>query len=184
MRQRPRCCCGRRDRHTHGQSEAREPSPHVFGKALLAAEQVRDSGDVEPECVRPIHLHQRRPAFRPARESLQQRRIAGRVGRNGDETGIERPRVGQACARACAALGGGCRDRMDNQPVRALDGEDNWCLRRRVGAFRPTLDREMQQPDGKHPCHARRSSGRAACLSRGTDRHPRRELQGRAGRAR
>ena len=118
--------------------------------------------------------------------------IAGRVGGNGDEAGVERTRVGQPRAGTRAALGGGCGDRMNDQPVRALDGEDGrhtstWLttgVRRGVGRFRPAFDCQMRQPDGKHPCHARGSSGPAACLSRGTARRPTPELQARADRAR
>ena len=188
MRQRPGCRCGGRDGHTHGQPEARKSCSHVCGQALLAAEQMRDSGDVEPEPIGPIHLYQRRPALRPAREPLHQRRIAGWVGGNGDEAGVERTCVGQSRARPRTALGGNLGDRMDDRPVRALDGEDDrrpatslrtgastslrTGVRRRVAALRPPLDRQMRQPDGKHPCHARGSSGPAACLSRGTARRP------------
>ncbi len=116
----------------------------------------------------------------------------GGIGGNRDEAGIERTRVGQPCAGTCAALGGGCGHRMDDQPVRAFDSEDDrrpstslrTGVRLATAAFRPTLDRQMRQPDGKHPCHARGSSGRAACLSRGTARRPTPEFRARAGRAR
>ena len=96
---------------------------------LLAAEQMRDSADVEPQPVA-VHLDQRRPAAGPAREPLHQRRIAGRIGGNRDQRRIERAGVGQPRTGPRAAFGGGLGDRMDDQPVRALDGEDDRRVRR------------------------------------------------------
>lgn len=153
MRQRPRRCSGWSDRDAGRQAQCRKAFPHVFDETALAIEQVRDSADVEPEPIA-IHLDQGRPAFRPAREPLHQSRIADRIGRNRDERGIERPRIGQPRTGPSAALGGGPRHGMDDWPVCALDGEDDRCVRRRGAGLRPALGRQMRQPDGTDPRHA------------------------------
>jgi hypothetical protein len=67
------CPCrrrGRRDRHARRQPHLREPGADIVGQRLLAAEQMRDSTDVEPKRIRPVHLDQRRPALRPFRQPL------------------------------------------------------------------------------------------------------------------
>ena len=110
--------------------DPRETAPDIAHQPLLAAEQMRDSGDVEPQPIRSIHLDQRRPAPGPAREPLHQRGVAFRIGGNRDQRRIERAGVGQPRAGPRAALGGGFRDRMDDRPVRALDGEDDRRVRR------------------------------------------------------
>ena len=69
-----------------------------------------------------------RPAQRASRSD--QRRIACRIGGNRDQRRVERAGVGQPRAGPRAALGGGLRDRMDDQAVRALDGEDDRRVRR------------------------------------------------------
>jgi hypothetical protein len=61
---------------------------------------------------------------------MHQRRIARWVGRNCDQSRIERPGVGQPCAGACAALGGGFRHRVNDEAMRPFDREDDRHVRR------------------------------------------------------
>ncbi len=95
----------------------------------LAAEQMRDPADVEPEAVT-IDLDQWRPTPRPCGEPPHQRGVAFGVGRHRDQRRVEGAGVGQPRARPRPALGGGWSDSMDDQAVRALDGEDNRRFRR------------------------------------------------------
>lgn len=62
---------------------------------------------------------------------MNQHRIAVRVGGMRDESRIEGTRVGQPCAGACTALGGGSRNGMDYRSMRALDCKDDRSVRRR-----------------------------------------------------
>jgi len=132
--------------------------------------------------IRPVHLDQRRPAAGPAGKPLQQGQIAGRVGGNGDEGRVEGPRVGQPGAGTCAAIRRRLGDRMDDRPVRALDRQDDRSfsallgtgVRREAAVPRPALDRQVRQPDGKHPSHGRSSTGPEGIREPGTARRPRR----------
>ena len=183
MRQRPRGRRSRRDRHPHHQPKRREPPSNIFDQPVLAAEQMRHSADVEPQPVA-VDLDQRRPSSRPAREPLDERRVALGVGRNRDQRGVERARVGQPSAGPRAPLGGGFGDRMDDRPVCPLDGEDDRRFRRGVGAPRPALHRQLRQPDGSDPLHERASIGPAELRARGIARHPTPAARGPAGRDR
>ena len=77
-----------------------------------------------------IDFDQRRPAAGPARQPLQQRLVARRIGRDCNQAWIERSGVGQPRAGPRAAFGGGLGDGMDDRPVGALDGEDDRRVRR------------------------------------------------------
>ena len=90
----------------------------ILDQPRLAAEQMRDPADVEPQAIRAVDLDQRRPARRPARQPLDQRRIARRIGRHRDQPGIERARIGQPRAGPRAALRRRLGHGMDHRPVR------------------------------------------------------------------
>ena len=96
---------------------------------MPSAEQMCDSGDVEPQPVS-VDLDKRRPAACPARQPLYQRCIPFGIGRNGDQRRVERACIGQPRASAGPALGGGFRDGMNDRTVRSLDGKDDWIVRR------------------------------------------------------
>ena len=89
-----------------------------------------DAADIQPQPVVPSTSTSgdQRPAHRASRST--KRRIACRIGRNGEQCRIERPRIGQPRAGARAAFGRGLGDGMDHGPVRAFDGEDDRCVRR------------------------------------------------------
>ena len=89
-----------------------------------------NAADVEPQRIYSIDLDQRRPAAGPFRQPLNQRRVAFGIGRNRDQRRVERACVGQPCARPRAAVCGGFGDRVDDRPMRALDGEDDRRVRR------------------------------------------------------
>jgi len=129
MTQRPGRRCSRRNRDARRESEAGKPLPHIAHQPALTPEQMRDPADVEPQPIA-IHFDQRRPASGPAREPLHQRRISVWIGRNRDQRRVERARIGQPGSRPRTALGRGFGCRMNDQPVRALDGEDNRRVRR------------------------------------------------------
>ena len=88
-----------------------------------------DATDVEPQSI-VIDFDERGPAPGPMRESLNERRIARRIGGNRDERRIERPRVGQPRAGASAPFRGGPGRGMDDEAVRAFDGENDRTVRR------------------------------------------------------
>ena len=115
----------RRDRDTRREPGLFEPYPNVLSEPVLAAEQMRDSADIEPKRVAAIDLDQGRPTAGPFGESLEQGPLAVGIGGNGNQARIECSRVGQPSARPRAALRGRLRDSMDQLPVRALDGEDD-----------------------------------------------------------
>jgi hypothetical protein len=111
---------------------------------------MRDSGDIEPQCIAAINLDQRRPPAGPASEHLHQRRIAVRVGKHRNQLRVERLGIGHSRTRPCAALSSGLRYSMDDRSVRPLDGQDDWCssasrgrgVRRAIGGPRPPFDRQ------------------------------------------
>lgn len=120
----------RRNCHTHSKPDPCEAALDIVDEPMLAAEQMRDSGHVEPQPLRPIDFDERRPAAGPVREPLKQGRVTLRVGRNRDQCRIERARVGQPRAGRSSALGRGLGDGMDDQSVRPLDGKDDGRVRR------------------------------------------------------
>ena len=183
MRQRPRRRGGRRNRDARRQPDAREPPLRYRATSPRSPPNRCATPLTSSRSPSAIHFDQRRPAPRPARKPLDQRRIACRIGGHRDQRRVERPRIGQPRAGPCAALGGGLGHGMDDRPVGALDGQDDRRLRRTVAGLRPALDRQPRQPDGSDPLHARASSGPAACLARGTARRPTPAIPARAGRA-
>ena len=126
-------------------------SSHVVQQPALAAEQMRDPAGVEPQPVLAIDLGQRRPAHRPAREAVERGLIAGGIGGDCNERGVEGPGIGQAHARPSAVPGGGAGRGMDNRPVSALDGQCGCSLRRCAARFRPALDRQARAARSKAP---------------------------------
>ena len=84
MRQRPGRCRGRRHGHARRQPATAKRSLNIRCQLALAAEQVGDAGDVQPQRIRAIDLDQWRPAAGPARQPLDQGRVALRIGRNRD----------------------------------------------------------------------------------------------------
>ena len=129
-RQCPGRCGVRGDGRADGEAKRRKPRPHILNKPRLASEQMRDAGHVEPQPIDAVHLDQRRPAPGPAGKPLHQRRVAYRIGGDGDQPRIERPRVCQPCAGPRAALGGGLGHRMNDEAVRSFDREGNGSVRR------------------------------------------------------
>ena len=91
---------------------------------------MRDPSDVEAQCIRAIHLNQGRPSSRPFGEPLDPSGVPFGIGGNRDQRRIERTGIGQPRAGPRAALGGGFGHRMDDEPVRPFDGEDDGSVRR------------------------------------------------------
>jgi hypothetical protein len=129
VRQRPGGRRSRRNRDPRGQPDSGEPRLGIADQLALTAEQMRDSGHVEPQSVA-IDFDQRRPARGPAGESLDQRRVAGRVGGDGDQSRVERAGVGQASAGSRTAFRRCFGHGMDDESMRSFDGEDDGRIRR------------------------------------------------------
>ena len=125
----PGCSGSRSNRNAHRKADLREPLLDVADQPAFAAEQMRHSGDVEPEAIA-VDLDHRRPALRPAREPLDKGAIAGWIGGHCDQCRVERPSVRQPCAGPRATLGGGFGRRVDDRAVRALEGENDGLVRR------------------------------------------------------
>jgi hypothetical protein len=79
MRQRPGSCGRRSNRDAYREPNPREALPHIADQSALAAEQMRNPADVEPQSIRSIYLDQRRPAARPFREPVQERFVSGGI---------------------------------------------------------------------------------------------------------
>lgn len=120
----------RSDRQPRRQARTRKTPAHILGQRLLAAEQMRNSADIEPERIAAVHLDQRRPSESPARKPPEQRLVSFRIGRDGDQAGVERPGVGQPRAAPGAALRRRFRDRVDGRAVSPLDRQDDGSVRR------------------------------------------------------
>ena len=73
--QRPRRRRVRRNCHARSEPDPSEPLLDIAHQLPLSAEQMRDSGHVEPQPLRPIDFDQRRPAAGPVREPLKQGRV-------------------------------------------------------------------------------------------------------------
>jgi hypothetical protein len=129
VRQCPRRSRSRRNRHARREAKLPKSPLDIAHEPALAAEQVGNSADVEPQPVA-IQFDQRRPSRSPFRKPLHQRRIACGISWNGDQPRIERPSVGQPRTRPCATFAGCIGDGMDHKPMRALDREDDRRLRR------------------------------------------------------
>lgn len=142
-----------RNRRSRRQSSPYKSLLDIAEQAALAAEQMGDAMDIEPQPIRSIHLDKRRPASGPFRQHRKEPRITSRIGGNGDQCRIERPGIGQSSAGPRAAFGSGASDGMDDEAVRAFEGQDDWRVRREGAVLGRALDRQMRKPDGKHPSH-------------------------------
>ena len=97
---------------------AREACCHVGEQRLLAAEEMRHAGDVEPEPVIAVGIERRAVAARgPAGEIEQSVLILLRRGGKGEESGTDGARIGEAEAGE-EALADACRiDRGEDEPA-------------------------------------------------------------------
>ena len=130
MCQSPSRSGGRSDGDARSQAKLCKAIAHITDEAILAPEQMRDSGHIEAQPIRPIHLDHRRPAAGPFGEALNHGSIALGIGRYRDQRRVERTRVGQPRSGPGAALGCGAGDGMDDGSMRAFDGENDGIVRR------------------------------------------------------
>ena len=187
-RQRPRRAGSRRDRDRG--SSGRAPANRCCTSSTSAASPPNRCATPLTSSRRPsraVDLDQRRPARRPAREPLDQRRVARRIGRDMRPGRVERPRIGQPRAGPGAAFRRRLGHRRDHRPVRALDGQHDRRVRRKVVSRRP---RQRSIARCGHQTERIRGSGfmgdapapRRRSRARGTARRPRPALPARAGR--
>jgi len=129
MRQRPRRSGSRGDGDADREADPLEAPVDIAYQPVFPAEQMRDAGYVEPQSIA-VDLDQRRPAAGPFGEALDERGIAFGIGGNCDQAWIERAGVGQPRSGPRATLCSGLGHRINDQPVRSLDGEDDRAVRR------------------------------------------------------
>ena len=101
-----------------GKACALEPCSHVGKQRLLATEEMRHAGDVEPEPVIAVGIQCRAVAARgPAGEIEQSVLILLRRGGKGEESGADGARIGEAEAQI-ETLAETCRiDRGEDEPA-------------------------------------------------------------------
>ena len=115
VRQRPGRGRGRRDRDARGEPSRRSAARYRATSPRSPPNRCATPLTSSRSAIVAIDLDQRRPAPGPARQPLQQRRIAGRIGGHRDQRRVERPRIGQPRAGPRAALGRGLGDGMDDR---------------------------------------------------------------------
>jgi hypothetical protein len=91
---------------------------------------MRDSADIETQCILAVDLDERRPALRPFRQLLEKRLIPGGIGGNRDQRRIQSACIGQPRSGSRAAFRSRLGDGMDDRSVGALDGQDDRRVRR------------------------------------------------------
>ena len=91
---------------------------------------MRDSGDIETQCILAVDLNEWRPALRPFCQPLEKRGIAFGISKDGNQSRVQRAGIGQPSANPRSARRRCFRNGMDDRPVRALDGEDDGIFRR------------------------------------------------------
>ena len=123
----------------------------IAGKRCLAAEKMRDAGDVEEETIGRIEAHQRRIALAPSGRPGEQTRILGRRFFRPIERGMHRAGIGKAHAHAQAEPRGrivyrsqdkripGRADQRKRPPIKSG-------VRRRPRLARHPIGRKTAQP--------------------------------------
>ena len=129
----------------------REARLDLLRQRRLAAEEMRDAGNVEHQPIAPIERDERREAGAPIGEALEQPRLRLRVGLDRDKGGMARARVGERQAGGEAEPRG---VRVDaDEPACLSDRRDDRQRRGRVnGARAPrAVRRQTRQPEGEKP---------------------------------
>jgi hypothetical protein len=106
-----------------GEAGAGEPCFHVGDQRLLAAEEVGDASDVEPEPVIAVGMQRRAVTARgPVGEIEKNVLILTRRGGKGEESGTDGARIGETEAGE-EAMAETCRiDRAEDEPaLRVVD---------------------------------------------------------------
>ena len=121
----------------------------LVDQARLAAEEMRDAGDVEHHAVAPVERDQRRIARAGVGEALQPCLLRRRIGLGDDQRGMARARVGERQPRGQAEPRGAHVDA--DEPARVLDRRHDRKRRVDVDLMRAprAVRRQTRQPEGE-----------------------------------